>query len=159
MWIKFKYLLNNKKSFWLVSFSMFFYVLGEFCDLALVDTWRFSKSTWSLDREGTWKSRWGLLTLTHNPTKFNGHWRCETRDAHFYEYNAITLQMSQVTQWLWSIPLKTCLAEIGGHIPSKGGDKDFFKITRSHDQWVTWLDGLDILDLNHKGYSKSNRTL
>ena len=41
------------------------------------------------DRQVTWKSRCGLFTLTHNPTNVNGHWRCETGDAHFDEYNVI----------------------------------------------------------------------
>ena len=34
----------------------------------------------------------------------------------------------------------------------------FLHITWSHDQKVTWLGGWDTLTLNHKGYSKSNRT-
>ena len=83
MWIKFKYLLNNKKAF---------------------DLWVFlclDIFSWI-----TWKSRWALLTLTHNPTKFNGHWRCETGDAHFCKYNVITWQVSHVTRWLWSTRLK-----------------------------------------------------
>ena len=118
-----------------------------------MDTWHFSKSTWSLDRQVTWKSRWSLFILTHNPTKFNGHCRCETGDAHFCEYNVITWQMSHVTRWLWSTRLQSHLAKIGGHCPSEGADKVFFNITWSHNQWVTWPDGLDTLTLNHKGYS------
>ena len=33
-------------------------------------------------------------------------------------------------------------------------------MSRDHisDQWVTWVGGWDSLTLNHKGYSKSNRT-
>ena len=38
-------------------------------------------------------------------------------------------------------------------IVGRGGDKRFL-----HDQWVTWLGRWDTLILNHKGYSKSNRT-
>ena len=56
--------------------------------------------------------------------------------------------------------LKSRLAKFGGHCPSEGGDKAFFSI--SHDQminqWTSWLGGWDTLILNHKGYSKSNRT-
>ena len=36
--------------------------------------------------------------------------------------------------------------------------KCFLHIMWSHDQWVMWLGGWDTLILNHKGYSKSNRT-
>ena len=36
--------------------------------------------------------------------------------------------------------------------------KRFLHITRSHDQWVTWLGVSDTLNLNQKVYSKSNRT-
>ena len=32
------------------------------------------------------------------------------------------------------------------------------KMSWPHDEWVTWLGGWDTLNLNHKGYSKSNRT-
>ena len=63
---------------------------AEFCSPGLVDTWRFSKNTRSIDRQFTWKNRSGSFTLTHNPTKFHGHWRCETGDVLFSEYNVIT---------------------------------------------------------------------
>ena len=53
---------------------------------------------------------------------------------------------------------KSHLAKIGDPCPSEDGDKGFFNIKWSHDQWVTWLSGWDTLILNHKGYSKSNRT-
>ena len=66
MWIKCQYLLNNKKAFDLWVF-LYFISPAEFCGLALVDAWRFSKSTWSLDRQVTWKSRWGPFTLNHDP--------------------------------------------------------------------------------------------
>ena len=124
MLITFEY----KKSFWFVSFSMFDISSWDTCGLALVDTWRFSKSTWSLDRLVIWKSRWGPFFLTHNSTKFNGHWRCEMviGDAPFYEYNVITWQMSHVTRWLWSTQIKSHLAKIGDHCPSEGGDRAFF---------------------------------
>ena len=36
--------------------------------------------------------------------------------------------------------------------------KFFFNITWSNDQWIMSLVGLGTLTLNHKGYSKSNRT-
>ena len=81
MWIKFKYGLNKKKAFDLWAFLTLIYP-AEFCDLALVDTWRSQKGQ-SLNLRVTRKSRWRLFTLNHNPTKFNGHWRCETEDAHF----------------------------------------------------------------------------
>ena len=32
---------------------------------------------------------WGRFALTHNPTKFDGNWRCETGDAPLYKYNVI----------------------------------------------------------------------
>ena len=39
---------------------------------------------------------------------------------------------------------------------AKGGDKTFFlHVTRSDDQWVTWLDGWDSLTLNYKGCGKN----
>ena len=106
---------------------------AEFCDLALVDTWCFSKSTWSLGQQVTWKSRWDPFTLTHNRIKFNGYWRCETGDAPFCKYNGITWQMSGVDRRLWSIQLKAHLGKIGGHCPSDGGGKVFLYITWSHD--------------------------
>ena len=114
--------------------------------------WRFSKSMRSLDRQVTSRSRWGSFTLTHNPTKFDGHWRFEIG------YNVITWYMSHVTRWLWSTQLKLQLAKIGSHCPSEGEIKPFKKILWSHDQWVTWLLGWDTPKLNHKGYIKSSRT-
>ena len=63
--------------------------------------------------------------------------------------------MGHVTRWLWSTQRKPQLAKIGSHCPSEGRDK---KISWSHDQWVIWLGGWDAFNLNHKGYSKSNRT-
>ena len=42
--------------------------------------------------------------------------------------------MSQVTRWLWSTQLKSQLAKIYGHGPSKGGDKAFLK--KSRDQMI-----------------------
>ena len=69
----------------------------EFCSLALVDTWRFSKSPRSLDQQFTWKSRWGSFTLTHNRTKFDGHCRCETGDTPFWN---ITLSHDRWVRWL-----------------------------------------------------------
>ena len=80
MWIKYWYLLNTKKAFDLWVFLCLISA-PEFYDLALVDTWRFSKYTWSLDQQVTRKSRQGRFTLTHNPAKINCHWRCETGDA------------------------------------------------------------------------------
>ena len=71
----------------------------------------------------------------------------------------VKLEMSHVTRSLWSTRLKSHLAVSGSHCPSGSGDQVFFNITWSHDQWVTWLNGLDTLTLNHKGYGKSNRTL
>ena len=116
---------------------------AEFCDLALVDTWYFSKSAWSpIDRKVTWNSRWGFFNLTHNLIKFNGHWCCEKGDAPFCEYNMITWSMSCVTQWLWSIQLKPHLDRTGGHCPSEGGNKDFFAyhvITWSMSQVTYWV--------------------
>ena len=130
----------------------------EFCSPALVNTWRFSKSTWLLDRQFTWKGRRGSFTLTHNSTKFDCHWRSETGDAPFCEYNVITWKMGHLTRSLWSSQLKSQFAKIGSHCPSKGIDKaSLKKISPPHDQWVTWLGGRDTLNLNHKGYSKSNR--
>ena len=40
--------------------------------------------------------------------------------------------MSYVTRWLWSTQLKSHLAKIGGHFPSEGGDKAFFKKSRDY---------------------------
>ena len=132
---------------------------AEFCRPALVDTWRFSKSTRLLDRQFTSKRRWGSFTLTYKPTKFDGHWHCKTGDAPFWEYHVITWQMGHVTRWLWSTQLKSQLTKIGSHCLSEGRDKAFLKkISWSHDQWITWLGGSDTLNLNHEGYSKSNRT-
>ena len=128
----------------------------EFCGLELVDTWLFSKITWLIDWQVTWgwQVRWGSFTLTHNLTKFDDHWHCETGDAPFCEYNVITWQMIYVTRWLWSTQLKSHLAKIGSDCPSEGGDKDFLI---SHDNWVSRFGWWNILTLNHKGYSKSNR--
>ena len=140
--------MKNKKSFWFISFSLFGIS-------SWVDTWRFSKSAWSRDRQFTWKSSWSPFTLTHNPTSE----LCETGDASFCEYKLIAWYMSHVTWWLWSIQLKSHLAKIGGHCPSEGRDKTFFMNIRwSHDQWVTWVGGWDSLILNPKAYSKKNRT-
>ena len=40
--------------------------------------------------------------------------------------------MSHVTRWMWSTQIKSQLAKIGGHCPSTGGDKAFFKKSRDH---------------------------
>ena len=64
--------MNNRKSFWFVSF-LYLISPAESCGLASVGTWRLSKSNWPLDRQLTWKSRWGPFTVSHNSTKFNGH--------------------------------------------------------------------------------------
>ena len=97
-----------------------------FFGLVLEDTWRFSKCTWSLDRQVTWKSRWGPFTLTHDPTSFNCHSRCETGNAPFCKYNVITWEMSHVTGWLQSTQLKSHLAKIGSHFTRESGNKGFF---------------------------------
>ena len=68
-----------------MSFSIFRYI-----QLISVALCLWIMTCMILDRQGTWNSRWNLFPLTHNPTKFNGHWRCETGDIHFYEYNVIT---------------------------------------------------------------------
>ena len=131
---------------------------AKLCRLTLVDTSRFSKITLSLDQQVTWMSWWGHLTLTHNPTKLNGHWSSETGDAPFSEYNVIAWYMSHVTRWLGWTQLQSHLTKIGGHCPSKGEDKAFFlHVTWSYDQWVVRIAGWDTLTLNHKGYSKSER--
>ena len=131
---------------------------AEFYGLTLVDIWRFLKCTWPPDRQVTWKSRWGPFTLTHNPTNFNCHWRCETGDPPFCENNVITWYMRHVTRWLRSTQRMSHIAKIGGHCLTESGDKAFLHITWSHDQWVMRRVGWDTLILNHKGYSKSNRT-
>ena len=141
-----------------MSFSVF-EISSWVCGLTLVDTWRFSKSTWSLDRQVIWKSRWGPPYPNSKPYQVNGHWRCETGGALFCEYKVITWWMNHVTRWLWSIQLKPHLPKISGYCASEGGDKVFcLHITWSYDQWVTWLGGWDTLTLNHKGYYKNNRT-
>ena len=66
---------------------VFLCLISEFYGLALVDTWHFSKCTWSLDRQVTWKSTWGPFSLTHNPTNFNCHWHCKTGNAPFLFVN------------------------------------------------------------------------
>ena len=67
--------------------------------------------------------------------------------------------MGHLTWWLWSSQLKSQFANISSHCPSKGRDQAFLKKSRKpHDQWVTWLGGWAALNLNQKGYSKSNRT-
>ena len=127
--------------------------LAEFCGLALVDTWRFSKSTWSLDRQVTWNSRWAPFTLTHNPTKFDGHWGCETWDAPFYKYNVIT--------WLdgcSQLNLSHILLKLVTIVLEKVEIKLFINVMWSHDQWVVSPSGSDTLSLNHKDYSQSNGT-
>ena len=98
----------TKKAFDLWVF-LFLISPAEFCSLALVDAWDFSKSRWSLDQQVTWKSRWGSFTLTYNPTKFDGHWCCEIGDAPFCEFSIIIWYMSHVAQWLWSTQLKSQL--------------------------------------------------
>ena len=40
--------------------------------------------------------------------------------------------MGHLTQWLWSSQLKSQLAKIGSHCPSKRRDKDFLKKSRDH---------------------------
>ena len=78
--------MNNKKAFdlWVFLCSI---SPAEFCGLALVDTWRFSKSTWSIDRQVAWKSRWGLFTLNHNPAMV---------------IDAVKLEMHLFTNITWS---------------------------------------------------------
>ena len=75
-------------------------------------------------------------------------------------FTNITLSHDRWLAWLDGCgQLKSQLAKIGGHCPSEGEDKAVLKkITGSHDQWVTWISGWDTLILNHKCYSKSNRT-
>ena len=132
--------------------------ISMFDCLGLVDTWRFSKRKCSLDGQVTWKSRWGPFTLTHNPIRFNGNWRCETGDAPFCKYNVITWYINHVTWWLRSTQLKWHFAKIGGDCPKKSEDKLSLHIRWSHDKWVTWIGGWDTFTLIHKGYSKSNRS-
>ena len=50
--------------------------------------------------------------------------------------------MSHVTRWLRLTQLKSHLAKIGGHYPSKGGDKAFFAyhvITWSMNHMTWWV--------------------
>ena len=84
MWIKFRYILNKKKSFWFVIFSMFDISSWVLLSFELVDTWHFSKSTitWSTSYLKEYEAP---LHPKQSPTKFNGHWRCETGDVHFYD--------------------------------------------------------------------------
>ena len=37
-----------------------------------------------------------------------------------------------MTRWLWSTQLKSQFAKIGGHCPSKGGNKALLKKSRDH---------------------------
>ena len=83
---------SNVKIFWIIkkAFDLWVYLClvftADFCGLALVDVCCFSKNTWTPDWQVTWKTRWGTFTLTHNPTKCDGNWCCETGDALFCEY-------------------------------------------------------------------------
>ena len=40
--------------------------------------------------------------------------------------------MDHLTRWLWSSQLKSQLAKIGSHCPSKGRDKTFLEKSRDH---------------------------
>ena len=125
---------------------------AAFCSFLLVDPWRFPKSTWSLDRQVTWKSRWGLSTLPSlvviGVVKLEVHIFANIAWSH-----------DRWFMWLDGCgQLISHLAKSSGHCPSEGEDKVFLKITWLHDQWITWLLGLDTLTLNHKGYSNYNRT-
>ena len=56
---------SNVNIFWITKKLLiceFFYVW--YLQLSSVDTWHFSKSSWSLDRQVTWKSRWSPFALT-----------------------------------------------------------------------------------------------
>ena len=58
-----------------------------------------------------------------------------------------------------SVALSHTLLKLMVIVLAKVAIKVFFNTTWSHDQCITWLHGLHILTLNHKSYSKSNRTL
>ena len=75
---------------------------AEFCSLAAVKIYYFLKITWLCDRWVMISSRWGPLTLTHNPTKFGGHWHCGCGNSFFFENHVIIRLMSHMTRWMRS---------------------------------------------------------
>ena len=121
-----KYSNNSRVNYCLISPS-------EFCGIALVDTWRFSKSTW--------RSRWGSFTLTHNPTKFNGHWRCETGDVLFANIAWSHDRWVTLLHSCGQLKLSHTLIKLVAVVLEKVEIKSFLHITWSHDQWFTWLGG------------------
>ena len=140
----------NKKSSWLVSFS----VLWPWGN-GHMEFFKKHVITWLTSY---WKIRWVPFTITHHPTYFDGLWRCETGDTPFCKYNVITWKMSHVIQWLWSTQNKSQLAKTGDQCVAYMEIKLFKKIIWSQYHWVTSFDGGDILILNYKSNTKSNRT-
>ena len=156
MWIKCWYFLNSKKAF---DLRVFLCLISppEFYSLALVDTWRFSRCTWSLDRQVTWRVGGALshklitlpslivigvvkleMYLSANMTWLHDRWVTWLDGCDQLNLSHILLRLVVIALDEMEIKL-------------------FLHITWSHDQWVTWLGGWDILILNHKGYSKNKR--
>ena len=147
--------MSNRKSFWFVSF-LYLISPAEFCGLALVDTWRFSKSRWSLDRQVTSVSSWDSFTLTIPSLMVIG---IVILEMHLFAN--ITWSNDRWVPWLdgsGQLDLSHTLLKLVAIILAKVEVKLFLHIIWSHHQWVTWLGGWDTLTLNHKDYSKSNRT-
>ena len=111
----------------------------EFCGLKLMDIWLFPKSTWSLDRQVTWRSRWGpspkLITL---PT--------------LMVIGVVKLVMHLFAQIAWSnyrwvmwldgccqLNLSQILIKLVAIVLTEVEIKPFLHITLSHDQWFRWL--------------------
>ena len=123
---------------------------AEFCGLALVNIWRFSKSTRPRDQQVTGRNKWGLFTLTHNPTKFDDIGLVKLE---MYLFANIMWSVDRWAKWLdgrGQLNLSHTLAKIGGHCPSESKDKALLAY-----HMITWLMShvtrwVRITELNNK---------
>ena len=133
--------MNNKKAFDLWIFLCLISPT-EFCGFALVDTWRFSKSSWSLDRQVTWKSRLSLFALT---LTLPGLMVIDVVKLEMHLYTNITWSDNRWVTWLdgfGQLNLSHTLLKLVTIVLAKMEIKLFFNITR--DQMINelrdWVD-------------------
>ena len=115
---------------------------AEFCGLALVNIWRFSKNTWSRDQQVTGRNKWCPFTLTHNPTKFDDIGLVKLE---MYLFANITWSLDRWAKWL-----DGCGQLNLSHTPSESKDKAllvYHMITWSMSHVTRWVR---ITELNNK---------
>ena len=157
MWIKCWYFLNSKKAF---DLRVFLCLISppEFYSLALVDTWRFSRCTRSLDRQVTWRVGGAL---SHKIITLPSLIVIGVVKLEMHLFANITWLHDRWVMWLDGcdqLNLSYILLKLVVIALAKVEIKLFFAY-----HVITWLMINESHDSvgeirNHKGYSKSNRT-